>query len=94
MPSPLSQLLQYNKQNWTEQNRTEQCSDARLPKLNRGANTSNETIWSTDAMHKSNKKFLYLHYFAAGQSDSQVEILAALFPYFWSHSPVDSENLL
>ena len=40
------------------------------------------------------KEFLLLHYFAAGQSDSQVGTLAALFPYFWSHSPVDFENLL
>jgi hypothetical protein len=36
------------------------------------------------------QKFHYLHYFAAGQSDSQVGTLAALLPYFWSSSPVDS----
>ena len=31
-------------------------------------------------MSKSNKKFVYLRYFAAGQSDSQVGTLVSLFP--------------
>ena len=85
--SPLSQLLQYNKQNRTVLH----CSLAQAEPRSQYIQLD-YIIYCCSTQIK--QKFLYLHYFAAGQSDSQVGTRAALFPYFWSHSPVDSGNLL
>ena len=85
--SPLSQLLQYNKQNRT----VLRCSLAQAEPRSQYIQLF-YIIYCCATQIK--QKFFYLHYFAAGQSDSQVGTLAALFPYFWSSSPVDSWKLV
>ncbi len=85
--SPLSQKLQYNKQDRT----VPRCSLAQAEPRSQYIQLDYMVYFCSVRLKQ---KFFFYTISPLDRATAKRGTLAALFPYIWSHSPVDSGNLL